>query len=483
MMSHPSASLSDYNCAMSSTILSSLPSHSQLRRLVALRSIAVAAQLITLAVVWKIMELELDWQPMLLTIATLAAINLFSWLRLGGTKGSGLPAASPLRGLRLRNNSIVSNPELFAQLCVDVAALSILLYYSGGSTNPFISLYLLPLVITAATLPPRYTWGMAALTTLCYTLLMKYYVPLPMLHGRSAAASAMHDMNNMNHDMAGMSGMAEENIFNLHVLGMWLGFVLSAAIIAWFVVRMAQAVRQRDETLARVREEILRNERIVALGTQAAGAAHEMGTPLSTMAVVIGELQHDAPAGQPELRDSLTILDEQVRGCKRILDKIMANAQDIGAVSPQAVNELMAELLDEWQLLRPTAQYNYSSHDKGRPGGVSAPRISVDVTLRAALMNLLNNAADASPQPIEILSRWDNSVFTLEIHDHGKGLSGDAALKAGSAFFTTKKEGRGLGLFLANATIERMGGTVRLYNREAGGATTELTLPIAVANI
>ena len=491
MMSHPSAPLSDYNCAMSSTILSSLPGHSQLRRLVALRSIAVAAQLITLAVVWKVMELELDWQPMLLTIATLAAINLFSWLRLGGTKGSGLPAASPLRGLRLRNNSIVSNPELFAQLCVDVAALSILLYYSGGSTNPFISLYLLPLVIAAATLPPRYTWGMAALTTLCYTLLMKYYVPLPMLHGRSAAASAMHDRNNMHHDMAGMSGMAEENIFNLHVLGMWLGFVLSAAIIAWFVVRMAQAVRQRDETLARVREEILRNERIVALGTQAAGAAHEMGTPLSTMAVVIGELQHDAADGQPELRDSLTILGEQVRGCKRILDKIMANAQDTGAASPQAVNELMAELLDEWQLLRPTAQYNYSSltppglplsgEEREKPGGVPVPLLNADVTLRAALMNLLNNAADASPQPIEIFSRWDNSVFTLEIHDHGKGLSEDAALKAGSAFFTTKKEGRGLGLFLANATIERMGGTVRLFNRKEGGATTVLTLLIAKA--
>jgi len=458
MMPHPSASLSDYNCAMDSAILSSLPGHSQLRRLVALRGIAVVAQLITLAVVWKVMGLELDWPPMLLTIATLAAINLFSFFRSG-------------------NSRIVSNPELFAQLGVDVAALSILLYYSGGSTNPFISLYLLPLVIAAATLPPRYTWGMAVLTTLCYTFLMKYYVPLPMLHGQTSAANGMHDMGNMNHDMAG------ENIFNLHVLGMWLGFVLSAAIIAWFVVRMAQAVRQRDEMLARVREEILRNERIVALGTQAAGAAHEMGTPLSTMAVVIGELQHDAADGQPELRDSLTILDEQVRGCKRILDKILANAQDSGAASLQAVDELMAEVLDEWQLLRPTAQYNYSSHDKGRPGGVSAPRISVDVTLRAALMNLLNNAADASPQPIEIFSRWDNSVFTLEIHDQGAGLSEEAALKAGSAFFTTKKEGRGLGLLLANATIERMGGTVRLYNREAGGATTELTLPITEANI
>jgi two-component system sensor histidine kinase RegB len=127
--------------------------------------------------------------------------------------------------------------------------------------------------------------------------------------------------------------------------------------------------------------------------------------------------------------------------------------------------------------LRPTAHYHY------RCGGVQpAPLLIADVTLRAALMNLLNNAADASPQPIEILARWDSSSFTLEIRDHGKGLSDEAALKAGSAFFTTKKEGRGLGLLLANATIERMGGTVRLYNREEGGAATELTLPIAAAN-
>ena len=440
---------------MSSTILSSFPGHSQLRRLVALRGIAVAAQLVTLAVVWKILELELDWQPMLLTIAMLASINLFSWLR-------------------LRSSRLVSNPELFVQLSLDVIALTILLYYGGGSTNPFISLYLLPLVIAAATLPPRYTWGMAALTAACYSLLMAYYIPLPHIH---------HN---------------EDDAFNIHVMGMWLGFVISAVVVAYFVVQMAQAVRSRDEMLARVREEILRNERIVALGTQAASAAHEMGTPLSTMAVVIGELRHDAAADQPALRDNLTILDEQVRSCKRILDKIMANAQDSGAALPRPVDALMVEVLEEWQLLRPAAQYHYSSpdettshstklskddsqvagYDKGRPGGVSVPSINVDVTLRAALMNLLNNAADASPQPIEIHARWDSTSFTLEIRDHGKGLSEEAALKAGSAFFTTKKEGRGLGLFLANATIERMGGTVRLFNREEGGATTELTLPI-----
>jgi two-component system sensor histidine kinase RegB len=441
---------------MNSTILSSLPGHSQLRRLVALRGIAVAAQLGTLGVVWKFMGLELEWQPMLLTIATLATVNLASWQR-------------------LRRNSPVSNLEMFAQLCADVVALTFLLYYGGGSTNPFVSLYLLPLVIAAATLPARYSWGMAALTAACYSLMMVYYIPLPHIHQHG------------------------DDAFNVHVMGMWLGFVLSAVVVAYFVVQMAQAVRSRDEMLVRVREEILRNERIVALGTQAAGAAHEMGTPLSTMAVVIGELQQDMADNQPALRDSLAILEEQVRGCKRILDKIMANAQDGGVPLPQPADELVAEVLDEWQLLRPTAQYRYSSPDgtstrlsnsdslvTGYPKlplsgeEKAAPSINVDVTLRAALMNLLNNAADASPQAIEIRTYWDSSNFKLEIRDQGPGLSVEAALKAGSAFFTTKKDGRGLGLLLANATIERMGGTVRLYNRDKGGATTELTLPIVV---
>jgi len=425
---------------MNNSMLSSLPGHSQLRRLVTLRSMAVIAQLLTLAAVWKILGLELDWQPMLLAIAALATVNFFSWLR-------------------LRSAKPVSDAELFAQLCVDVLTLSVLLYYSGGSTNPFVSLYLLPLVIAAAALPGRYTWGMAGLTSACYSLLMFYYVQLPHNHQHEGA-----------------------NAFNAHVVGMWLGFVFSTVVVVLFVVQMAQAVRRRDEMLTRVREEILRNERIVALGTQAAGAAHELGTPLSTMAVVIGELQHDTEA-LPVWRDALVILNEQVRGCKRILDKILANAQISGTTALQPADQLMAEVLDEWQLLRPAAQYEYHSD-----GALPAPLISVDATLRAALMNLLNNAADAAPasdapQSIEIRTHWNATRFTLEIHDHGKGLSKEAELKAGSAFFTTKSEGHGLGLFLANATIERMGGKVRLFNREQGGATTEIILPITRADI
>jgi two-component system sensor histidine kinase RegB len=212
-----------------------------------------------------------------------------------------------------------------------------------------------------------------------------------------------------------------------------------------------------------------------------------MGTPLSTMAVVIGELRHDLPEDQAGLRDSLTILDEQVRGCKRILDKILSSAQDDGGMALQSVDGLMNEVLNEWQLLRPTAKYQYSSYEagladdlhKGTPEGGATPQLNVDTTLRAALMNLLNNAADASPQGIEIISRCDAAHFILTVLDHGAGLSEEAARKAGSAFFTTKREGRGLGLLLANATVERLGGTVRLTNNPQGGASTELTLPLA----
>jgi two-component system sensor histidine kinase RegB len=428
--------------------------HSHLRRLVILRTIAVAAQCATLALAYHFLAMELQWLPMLAAIAALAGLNLLTWLR-------------------LRNDSPVSNAELFAQLCADVLALSVLLYYGGGSTNPFISLFLLPLVIAAATLPRGYTWAMTGITTGCYTLLMKFYIPLPMTHGAVMDEASPANISGMDMPSMDMShAMQPDDAFNMHVIGMWLGFVISAVVIAYFVVKMAHAVRQRDETLAKVREETLRNERIVALGIQAASAAHEMGTPLSTLAVVIGELKRDQ-AVLPEWRDNLAILDGQVQACKRILGKLLANAQDTEVQAVQPLEQLLAATLDEWQLLRPTVHCHYQA-----AGTHPAPHMNIDPALRAALLNLLNNAADASPKDIDIEAHWDADNFTLSIHDHGQGLTPEAAARAGSAFFTTKEEGRGLGLLLANATVERMGGKVRLFNREGGGATTEIILPL-----
>ena len=417
-----------------------------MRRLIALRGVAVAAQCLVLGIAYYGLDLQLPWLTLFAVIAALFVVNLLSWWRLG-------------------LDYPVTNPELFAQLGIDVLALAVLLYFSGGSTNPFVSLFLLPLVIAAATLPRGYTWSMAALTTLCYTLLMKYYIPLRLPHQMSGSMSeGMSAMEGMD-----MSNMAHEGIFNLHIFGMWLGFVLSAAIIAFFVVRMAQAVRERDESLARAREETLRNERIVALGTLAASAAHELGTPLSTMSVVIGELHNEA-SPNPEWQESLELLDGQIRNCRRILDKMLDNSQPDSGLP---LSEFLNATLDEWRLLRPATECSY------RMEACDGTELqNYDPALGPALINLLNNAADASPQKIEVEARCNANELMLTISDHGPGLTAETAARAGSAFFTTKQEGRGLGLFLANATLERLGGKVRLSNRESGGASTEVTLPL-----
>jgi two-component system sensor histidine kinase RegB len=433
---------------MNPSLLAAQTGHTHLRRIIVLRSAAIVAQFAILILLHRFFSPDFSWIPMLGAVCFLVLLNLLTWWRLS----FDLP---------------VGSLELFLQLSMDVLVLTVLLYYGGGSTNPFVSIYLLPLVLTAAALPRRYTWAMAALTLSCYSMLMVWYVPLP--HHPGGAMSGMD--RNMDMSMPAGTAITTDvlDAFNTHVLGMWLGFLISAVVVAYFAVEMARAVRIRDAQLTKVREETLRNERIVALGLQAAGAAHELGTPLSTMAVVIGEL-HGECKDQAQ-NENLNILDEQVRNCRRILDSLLAHANETGSELP--LDEFIRNVLDEWQLLRPTAHYRLHL-ETPRP----APRLRTDLALRAALLNLLNNAADASPDEMDILLRWDDTNVMLDIHDHGQGLTPEAAARAGSAFFTTKQEGRGLGLFLANATLERRGGSVRLSNREGGGASTEVILPV-----
>lgn len=459
------------------SLLATQTGHSHLRRLFVLRNWAILAQAAALLLAYRFVSQDFTWLPMLVTVGLLVLVNaLTRW--------------------RLSLDYPVGNLELFAQLSLDVLALTVLLYYSGGSTNPFISLFLLPLVLAAATLPRRHTWAMAALTLTCYSLLMLWHVPLPaagshLQHGQGPAREltpidhAVHlekpsaaddeycrtpardDTPGGTDEVAGGTPPLDD-AFSTHVLGMWLGFVISAAVIAYFAVEMAAAVRLRDAQLNRLREETLRNERIVSLGTLAASAAHEMGTPLATMAVVIGEMRDDCTSN--EQKENLALLNDQVQNCKRILDTLIRHAQE--TPDEMDVASFLLGVLDEWQLLRPTVHYRYQV-----AGIPPVPSLRADPALRAALLNLLNNAADASPDEMDILLRWDDASAVLEIRDHGPGLTPEAAARAGAAFFTTKQEGRGLGLFLANATLEHLGGSVRLFNRDGGGATTEVILP------
>lgn len=408
------------------------PLSKNLQRLFLLRNIVIAAQCLTFALAYWVLEMELPWAEMVAVAVMLAILNLVTWIR-------------------LRRKWPVSSIEFFAQLLVDVLALSALLYFSGGSTNPFISLYLLPLTIAAAALPWAYTWLMAAITISCYTLLLFYYVPLP-----------------HNHEEHGSE-------FIMHVSGMWLAFVLSTVLIAGFVVKMGISIRERDKDLALAREQALRNEQIIALGTLAAGAAHELGTPLATMAIVAGELQNEY-RDDTEFQGNVGILRDQITHCKHTLTQLLADAGQARAEegSGLAVDYFLRQVLDKWQLMRPSVQFTYRCS-----GSQPAPQILNTQLLSQSILNLLNNAADASLKHIEIEVSWNYQELRLQILDDGDGLSGEAAQRAGQAFFTTKGSGKGfgIGLFLANANIERFGGRVRLTNRE-GGACTQVILPL-----
>ncbi len=399
-----------------------------LRRLVALRTFTLAGQALAVGAAVQLLRMGLPLQPLVLILAGMALVNLLTWLR--------LTRAWPVR-----------DGELFAQLTLDVLVLTGLLYHTGGSTNPFAPLYLLPITLTAAALPRAYTWVMVGFTAACYTALLFVYVPLPGAH-------AMHG-----------------NEFQMHVVGMWLGFLLSAVLIATFVVRMTDTLRERDRLAAAIREQELKHERVLALGTLAAGAAHELGTPLSTLAVLLKDI---AP-GKPVNHETLSILRAQVTRCKEILASLSASAGAARAEAGEsrALDAWLEELVARWRATRPGVQV------RARFEGASpAPRIVVEQTLTQAIANILNNAADASPDDVEVNGRWNRDELMLEIADRGRGLAPEVEQRAGEPFLSTKGEGLGLGLFLAYTTLNRFGGNVRLFKREGGGTTCRLTLPL-----
>jgi two-component system sensor histidine kinase RegB len=228
--------------------------------------------------------------------------------------------------------------------------------------------------------------------------------------------------------------------------------------------------------LSTARERTLRDEQLVTLGTFAAGAAHELGTPLSTIAVLVRELERDC-GGNQSLRGDLLTLRGQVEQCKRILTDLVGRAGSTRAEGARlrSLDALLQEAVNRWKLLRPEARLRVSYSGTG-----DIPRIVAEETVTQALVNLLNNAADASPDDIELECAWFGGSVTLEIRDRGPGVTVEAMNLAGRTAFSDKQgRGLGLGLLLANATIERIGGSVRLANREGGGGCTQVVLPIA----
>ncbi|MFK8066960.1 MAG: ATP-binding protein [Gammaproteobacteria bacterium] len=399
-----------------------------------LRSIAFWGHALILWILTKLSDQPFPYAPVFTILIVLGLFTIVSWWW-------------------AEKVTVVSDRFVFIQLLVDIFALSLLLYSTGGASNPFVSLFMLPVTFAAAMLRPFYIWTTAGIAIVCYTTLMAFYEPMMIWqhHGHG---------------------------FALHVWGMWAAFLLASGLVAYFVSRIGHTLKARDQLLAEAREHALESEKLVALGSLAAGTAHELGTPLATIAILSKELEK-ATAETPVISKKMTLLRSQIDRCKEILSRMAASAGQSRADSGEliTVDHYLEKILQEWLKIRP--EVVVESQFKGTD---PAPKIIADQTITQAIINILNNASDASSDLIKIEGVWTEDNLELIIQDNGTGLSPGLEEKVGTEpFISTKspEKGLGLGLYLARTTLARLGGDVSLENRiNAPGVTAKLNLPL-----
>lgn len=409
--------------------------HHHLLQLTYIRTLVLFAQSGTLLFALFVLHLTLDVWLLGSTLAALALLNVMTFAR-------------------LHSRWPVTELEFFSQLCADVVLYGCLLYQSGGATNPFIFMLLIPLLVSAATLNARYTLLMGGMLVVLYTSLLRHFIPV-------LALEQGHQHRIF-------------DLYDLHITGMWINFVFTVMLISWFIVRMQHTLRRGEQRLQAEREQHIRDQQLLALATLAAGTAHELGTPLSTMQITLREMELDHPEDTHLLED-IALLRQQVTTCSERLQQMSRTVQEEQRHSHRriSITALLDRVIEEWTLMRPDVSYRLKPVPLGRP-----PEVSASTTLKQALLNLLNNAADAHPDNIEIELQWNSDEIRLQLHDHGPGLPLEQAEQLGKPFVTTKGRGLGIGLFLTSSTLARHQGEVRLYNHPDGGTLTEVLLPI-----
>ncbi|MBD8879098.1 HAMP domain-containing histidine kinase [Rhodanobacter sp. 7MK24] len=403
------------------------------RTLAWLRLCAIGGQSIAVLVCALWLQLPIPLLPLLTCIGLLSVFSV-------------------LAAWRLRQPWPMHELETIAHICVDTLVLGALLYFTGGGSNPFATLLVVPIALSAAALSIRTTLAVAAIAGTAYLLLMRWHVPLPMLDG-------MHDDG-----------------FGLHVVGMGVNFVVTSLLLGFFINRLARALRMQQQAMQRAHERALRDEGILAIATQAAGAAHELNTPLSTMRTLLPELRREH-AADIALTEDLGLLEGQVDRCRDILREMVAFGQAQLSQEPEQldVTQFLHGCTERFQLLRPEAELQLQLDED-----IAHLPLQVPAGLRHALLNLLHNAAEASAEhdsrDVLLQVACEGDWLQLAVIDRGPGFAsteGNARLG-----HTQKQAGLGIGLTLAEATAERLHGEL-LTRNTSDGAMACLRLPLA----
>lgn len=405
-----------------------------LRLLFWLRVVAIAAQTVIILTVHYAVGLPLPLRPLALTIGALALWNALSYRD-------------------LRTDRRVQPAELVLHLVVDIAAFTSIVYFTGGPTNPFVSLYLVPISLAATSLPRSFAWLVAAICGAGYSLLWWQHVPLPSVQGRFGGD------------------------FDLHVVGMWVNFLIAAALIAFFVGRMAMLVRRRDHELAAMREAALRDQQIVELGTLAAGTAHELNTPLSTLAILVEEL--DETATDPKQKAQLRVMMEEIETINERLNRIAGRvgAERSAGARHVSLRAFLDDLVGRWADAHPEialhAAFAIPYEDT---------LIVAEATIEQAIRNVLDNAAHATRangrSRVDVAVSCEGTKLEIAVTDDGAGLDPALRDEIGLKIVSTKEHGLGIGLLLSRAALQRFGGRLELKSRAAGGVEAHIHLPL-----
>lgn len=412
-----------------------LAGRKNLLQLIQMRWLAVAGQLATILAVQLVLNVPLPMVEMLTLLGVLALFNVASWLRSRLT----LP---------------VGNGELFLGLLADVAVLTGQLYYSGGVTNPFIYLYLLQVAVGTVLLRPHYIWAIVVATSLCFVGLTQWHRPLTLPDMLSPALSAQY------------------------IGGLLICFLLNASLLVIFIGRIGRNLRQRDATLADLRQRAAEEEHIVRMGLLASGAAHELGTPLATLSVILGDWARMAPfAAEPELREEIAEMQMQLKRCKTIVSGILLSAGEARGEAPveTTLHRFLDELVQEWRTTRPVTVLHYT-----RDAVPNVPIIS-DSALRQMVGNVLDNALEAAPKSaLRLIAECNDDTLVLRVLDRGPGFAPPMLEFFGKPYQSSKgKPGGGLGLFLSVNVARTLGGRIEARNRDGGGAEVVISLPLA----
>ncbi|WDE12650.1 ATP-binding protein [Thalassomonas haliotis] len=414
---------------------------SQLHTIIELRLAAIVIQVLLILFVYLGLHYQLNLLPLFSIIALEIVFTLVSYFC-------------------YRKDKVAGQYAVFAQIFADILFLSLLLYFSGGATNAFVSLLLIPIAIAAVTLTPVMLVSTTLAAILSYSVLL-WLLPMNMMHGN-------------------MQG---------HFIAMWINFLFSSIVVAFVVGNMARAINKRELAIAAFREEQLKQEKIISLGVASAQVTHQLATPIATVQLLADELSEDYPQDK-----AVREMQQQLKRCQQNLQEFRQLALDLKEQTTQQMTcqDIIKEIQQHIGINYPDIHSVLISEEKiearaEQPADNAQPApeqaaVIADVTLLPAILNLVNNGVRATKannsDTIELKSLYKKGLWQFSIRDFGAGFTLSKLAELGVEPVSSE-QGLGMAVFLSHASLERLGAKLELTNHIDGGALVTLSLPLA----